>query len=145
MHSSIQLSTTTDRLDAEPNWQLLRSLGVHKSQDAEPDDLDRTLSAEVAKRNEKLSSSIESLGTSIISALALHVGDADMALQLLHDALYAGTQYHNVHLSHEESTAEMDSLDQQISDLGKGMGGLDLEVLHRQDKKREQFIERWSR
>ncbi|KAI9723423.1 MAG: hypothetical protein M1812_001307 [Candelaria pacifica] len=143
-YSMIQYEDLTSSQDVEPHWQLLKSLGVHKSRKGKADELDGILSAEIAERNEKLSSSIESLDSSIVSALAAHVGDADMALQLLQDALYADSQYHDVHLSHAGSTAEMDSLDQQLSDLGKGMGELDLEVLHQPDKKREQFIERWS-
>lgn len=132
-------------MDIEPHWQLFKSLGIHASQDAEPDELDKILSAEAAERNERLSRSVESLESSIISALAVHIGDADMALQLLHHTLHADTPYHEVHLSPEDSNAEMKLLEQRISDLGKGMAGLNMEVLHRQDTKKEHFVERWSR
>ncbi|KAI9771986.1 MAG: hypothetical protein M1835_006325 [Candelina submexicana] len=143
-YSSIHRSQSPPCREAEPHWQLLKSLGIHKFRGEEQDELDGILSAEVAERNGKLLSSIEGLESSIVSALTAHVGDADMALQLLLDTLYVDTQYHDVHLSHDISTAEINSLAQQVSDLGKGMSGLDLDVLQRQDKRREQFIERWS-
>ncbi|KAI9832688.1 MAG: hypothetical protein M1819_004274 [Sarea resinae] len=127
----------------EPADQLLRLLSLSLPE-GDRDERQRALEVAVRERQQKLRGQLASLESTLESSLVSYIGDAAMTSQVLTDTLYAQSKYHNVSLVDEELQLSIDALEKELSVVGKGMAGLDLEVLERHDPHREKFLERWA-
>ncbi|KZF21548.1 hypothetical protein L228DRAFT_283697 [Xylona heveae TC161] len=154
--------------------QLFRRLGLHISPDLPPAELAAALSTAVAERKASLRNhlftsemssftpSSSSSSQALInasdsasartpapapppSALAKHLAAADATAQILLDAVYADSKHCNYTLVDDNVKTAITKLEQDVDAVGKGMAGLDLEtVLKEEQKPKERFVERWA-
>ncbi|KAH0566143.1 hypothetical protein GP486_000473 [Trichoglossum hirsutum] len=129
--------------EENPSQQLLKSLGISLRTDCGRQDIESSLEAAVSERSSKLQSHFSSLESSTESSLAAHLGDSEKTLQLLLDTLYQDSQSNKVHLSSGGMESRIEKQERMVSEVGDGMSGLDMEVLHNRNKRRDGFVERW--
>lgn len=91
----------------------------------------------------QLSETLRALGMAVDVPLITQLAPADSALRLLGSGLHANSQY-EVSLRDAELEGALAGLEGELGELQRGVRGLDLDVLHRRDKTRDRFLERWS-
>jgi hypothetical protein len=130
--------------EENPSQQILKSLGISLRADCSRQDAENSLTAAVSERTLKLQSHFASLESSTDTSLAAHLGDAEKALQLLLDTLFLDSQSSKVCLLDEDTETRIEKQERMVSEVGSRMSALDMEVLHHRNKKRDNFVDRWS-
>ncbi|CEJ60870.1 hypothetical protein PMG11_09425 [Penicillium brasilianum] len=121
---------------------LLRRIGVSPESVIRPRAEDGGAQGLHEKRVQQ-SETLRALGMAVDAPLFTQLAPADSALHLLASGLHANSHY-EVSLRDPELDKALAGLESELSELQKGVRGLDLDVLHQRDKTRDWFLERWS-
>ncbi|OAX79061.1 hypothetical protein ACJ72_06622 [Emergomyces africanus] len=122
--------------------QLLRQLGVSII-DLMDTGLTENASAALDEKKRHMLEMLQNLQSTAESPLSVSLGSADQAAQLLHSALYTDSDF-EVSMADGVQDQTLCALESQIEVLRKGIGGLNVDILHGGDKAQEKFMERWG-
>ncbi|EEH40135.2 hypothetical protein PAAG_08984 [Paracoccidioides lutzii Pb01] len=122
--------------------QLLRRLGV-SIVDLVESGLAENTSASLDGKKQHMLEMLQNLQSTAESPLSVHLGPADQTAQLLHSALYADSNF-EVSMADGAPEQRLSSLECQIEALRKGIDGLNVDILHGEDKAQKKFMERWG-
>lgn len=130
-----------------PEHQILRFLGISLPDESYKDqELTRSrLHDTLIDRMEKLKAHEQNLQASSESAIAEHLQDAFVTVQLLQDSMLSETKSRGVQLVDEEVQAAISGLEQDLSNLRNDLQSVDLEKLRERNVNREALVERWAR
>jgi len=129
-----------------PEHQILRFLGISLPDEPYKDqELTRSLHDTLTDRVEKLKAHEQNLQASSESAIAEHLQDAFVTVQLLQDSMLSETKSRGVQLVDEEVQAAISGLEQDLSNLRNDLQSVDLEKLRERNVNREALVERWAR
>ncbi|EEH22463.1 hypothetical protein PABG_04674 [Paracoccidioides brasiliensis Pb03] len=122
--------------------QLLRRLGI-SIVDLVESGLAEDASASLDEKKQHMLEMLQNLQSTAESPLSVHLGPAEQAAQLLHSALYADSKF-EVSMADDAPEQRLSSLECQIETLRKGIDGLNVDILHGEDKAQKKFMERWG-
>jgi hypothetical protein len=94
---------------------------------------------------EKLKAHEQNLQAFSESAIAEHLHDAFVTVQLLQDSVLSETKSRKVQLVDEEVQAAISGLEQDLRNLRSDLQSIDIEKLRERNVNREALIERWAR
>ncbi|OJD09801.1 hypothetical protein AJ78_08919 [Emergomyces pasteurianus Ep9510] len=121
--------------------QLLRRLGV-SILDLIDKGITENASAALDEKKLYMLEMLQNLQSTAESPLWVYLASADQAAQLLHSALYAGSNF-EVSMAYGAQDQKLGALETQIGVLRKGIDGLRVDILRGGDKAQEKFMERW--
>lgn len=91
----------------------------------------------------QMAETLASLGKAVNSPLVGQLAVSDHAMRLLSSALHAYSRF-DTSLSDSGQAEDLLELERELSELQKGVRGIDLDVLHKRDKSQADLLDRWG-
>lgn len=139
-------SATSFEEDLAPEQQILRNLGI--SIPEAPVD-ERTITSALlealADRTNKMHGHAQNLQESEETAVASHLHDSYLTLQLLRDSVLSETKYNKVNLVDEEIEEAVALMQKEVDDLKGDLENVDVERLRERNVNRDTLVDRWGR
>ncbi|PQE10819.1 vacuolar H+ Ca2+ exchanger protein [Rutstroemia sp. NJR-2017a BBW] len=136
-------SSMFEEMDAEQ--QILRNLGIALPTESDPDESYGYLEGVLRERAAKVNSHAANLESATEATISSHIRNADVTLQLLHNALQADSVYGEVQLLDPDIISSFNTFEDEIQSLRDSLDAMDLQKLQAKNPHKEQLIERWSR
>jgi hypothetical protein len=132
--------------DLAPGQQILRNLGV-SIPDAPVNEkgIATALLEALTDRTNKLHGHAQNLQQSEEMAIASHLHDSYITLQLLRDSILSETKLNSVRLVDEEIEEAIALMEKEVEDLKRDLDVIDVEKLKERNVNKDALVERWGR
>lgn len=95
------------------------------------------------EKRHQLTESLHDHGNAADSPLIAELLPTDRAIRLLSTSLHADSEF-ETSLANLDNQRKLSDLEDDLKGVQKGLEGLDMSVVHRRDRGREKFVERWG-
>ncbi|EHA25105.1 hypothetical protein CBS63078_7344 [Aspergillus niger] len=95
------------------------------------------------EKRHQLTESLHDHGNAADSPLIAELLPTDRAIRLLSTSLHADSEF-ETSLANLDNQRKLSNLEDDLKGVQKGLEGLDMSVVHRRERGREKFVERWG-